>query len=90
MKDYREALGQKGRDVVTGFEGRITGYCTYLTGCDQYLLAPQVKEDGDRSSGHWFDVARVEIAAQDRVTLVDHEGVKQERPPGADKPAPIR
>ena len=90
MKDYREALGQKGRDVVTGFEGRITGYCTYLTGCDQYLLSPEVKQDGDRRDGHWFDVTRVQITAFDRISLVEHEEVTAQAAPGADMPAPIR
>jgi hypothetical protein len=38
------ALGRRGRDVITGFEGVITGHVAYLTGCNQYLLAPPAKD----------------------------------------------
>ena len=35
-------LGIKAKDSITGFQGVITGKVSYLTGCDQYLLAPEV------------------------------------------------
>lgn len=52
-------LGQKARDKVTGFEGIVTGHCSYLTGCDQLLISPPAK-DGDFKDGRWIDVNRLE------------------------------
>jgi hypothetical protein len=37
-------LGRLGRDKITGFQGILIGKCTYLTGCDQYGLAPPAKD----------------------------------------------
>lgn len=40
-------LGQRVRDVVTGFEGIAIGRVVYINGCHQYLVKPQCvhKED---------------------------------------------
>jgi hypothetical protein len=53
-------LGKKAKDKVIGFEGVIIGRCQYLTGCDQYGLAPLAK-DGETKRAEWFDEGRVEI-----------------------------
>ena len=54
-------MGGKYRDVITNFEGVATAFGTYITGCDQILLVPQVREDGKRPDGEWFDIARLEF-----------------------------
>ena len=56
-------LGKKGRDKITGFEGVITGRAQYLTGCDQYVLAPQAK-DGSLPNSQWFDEGRIEVIGE--------------------------
>lgn len=53
-------LGVKARDKITGFEGIITGRAQYITGCDQYVLVPPVK-DGKVGDSQWFDEGRIEI-----------------------------
>lgn len=53
-------LGVKGRDKITGFEGIITGRAQYITGCDQYVLVPTMK-DGKIEAAQWFDEGRIEI-----------------------------
>lgn len=53
-------LGQKAKDKITGFEGIIIGKCIYLTGCNQYGLAPACK-DGEVKATQWFDEGRIEI-----------------------------
>jgi hypothetical protein len=62
-------LGKKARDVVTGFKGTITGYVQYLTGCNQYLLVPQVKEDGSTIDSCWYDDKRIEILDDAAIVL---------------------
>jgi len=58
-------MGTTGEDIITGFKGVITGYCHYLTGCDQLCLQPAIKKGKDVKhevpAGSWFDVNRVKI-----------------------------
>lgn len=53
-------LGVKARDKITGFEGIIIGRAQYITGCDQYVIAPKAKK-GRCESAQWFDEGRVEV-----------------------------
>lgn len=75
-------LGKKLKDKITGFTGIATGKATYITGCDQYLLAPQCAENGSFIDGHWFDEGRLEII-DDSLKLE----VAADKP-GCDKEAP--
>ena len=77
-------LGRKMRDVITGFTGRVVGYVTYLTGCNQALLTPQVDKEGKPVEAEWFDEQRLEYV-DDSVIELDNG-----RNPGFDKPAPKR
>jgi hypothetical protein len=55
-------LGDKARDRVTGFEGIVTGYHEWITGCDTVTLTPPVDKDGkERESKGSYDVNRVEV-----------------------------
>ena len=47
-------LGQKVQDSITGFVGRVTGRCEYITGCTQVLIQPPIKADGDFVESRWF------------------------------------
>jgi hypothetical protein len=63
-KDKREnkfTLGLLAKDKITGFTGTMTGFCRYLTGCDQYLLSPSVDKDGKHVEARWFDENRLNI-----------------------------
>lgn len=53
-------LGCTYKDVVHGIQGVATGVVTYLTGCDQVLIASANKEK-DEIKSNWFDVSRVEL-----------------------------
>lgn len=77
-------IGTTQRDRITGFEGLVTGYCTYISGCNQALLVPKVGEKGEFKESHWFDVQRLEQVGTDVLTL-DNGAT-----PGLDKAAPKR
>lgn len=53
-------LGVFAKDVVTGFEGVVTAHCRYLTGCDQYCLAPRSNGVSFNES-RWFDESRIQV-----------------------------
>lgn len=54
-------LGVKAKDKLTGFEGVVYGRAQYLTGCDQYILVPEIDKDGKVQDNHWFDEGRLQI-----------------------------
>ena len=54
-------LGQKVKDVVTGFTGIATSKIEYLNGCIQYCVKPKVRKDGKYPDGEWFDDSQLEV-----------------------------
>ena len=76
-------LGQKAKDIITGFEGIITGRAQYIYGCDQYCLVPPVI-DGKPGEGQWFDEGRLEIIGRG----VLPEDVQVDKPGGPQMDAP--
>ena len=76
-------LGQKAKDKVTGFEDIIVGRIEYLTGCDQYGLAPPAK-DGKTNDTQWFDEGRIVITGPG-VTAAD---VASAKPGGVNRDRP--
>lgn len=77
-------LGSQVKDRITGFKGVVTGYCAYLSGCNQALVAPKVTKDGSFKQGEWFDVQRLERVGTSVVVL------ENGATPGHDRPAPKR
>lgn len=77
-------FGKTYRDRITGFIGVATGQCSYITGCNQVLLAPHAKPDGDVAEPRWFDVDRVEDAGQKQIQLGNATSV------GPDRQAPVK
>lgn len=75
-------IGRLGTDNITGFSGRITGRCEYITGCNQLLISPETKE-GAYVEPHWFDEQRVAVSGDQ--LILPNEGS-----PGPDKAAPKR
>lgn len=54
-------LGDKVRDIVTGFTGIATSYSRALTGCDSVGVLAPVQGDGQKSAHRWVDVACIEV-----------------------------
>jgi len=80
-----ELFGRQVTDKVTGFTGVATGYCQYISGCNQVLVTPPVGPAGEHREGHWIDEQR--LVVDDLVSpIVLDNGAS----PGFDKPAPVR
>jgi hypothetical protein len=86
----RLEFGLKVRDQLTGFEGLVTGYAKYITGCDQFLVTPGVDEKGGMREGRWFDDQRLEVLEAPAVVLKDPRAVVDRGRNGADTPAPVK
>ncbi len=79
-------LGKKVKDIITGFEGIVTGRAQYITGCDQLLVQP-ISKSGEYIEGRWFDDMRLDVVDDD-VLEICKEGKNGK--PGADIPAPVK
>lgn len=76
-------MGQKVKDKITGFTGVVTARCQYISGCNQSLVQPPVKDDGTFVDSKWFDEDRLEALDAPKVAV-------EVTNPGFDIPAPIR
>jgi hypothetical protein len=85
VEKIMDILGHTVEDKITGFSGIATAYVTYLTGCNQVLVAPRQLPDGKPQEACWFDVQRL---------MIDHATPKivleNDKTPGCDIPAPVR
>lgn len=55
-------LGDKVKDVVTGFEGVVIGITQWLTGCDTCSVQPgKISKDGKLSEATCFDRNRLVV-----------------------------
>jgi len=85
MTEAEKILGATVKDRVTGFKGVATGYCIYLTGCNQVCVCPPVDGDGKTREASWFDVQRLEIDTAQAFIRLDNE-----KAPGFGAPPPSR
>jgi hypothetical protein len=77
-------LGREVRDTITGFQGVVTGYVKYLTGCNQCLVVGKAK-DGKPGETAWFDEQRMVVDLATPAVVLDNA-----ESPGFDRPAPRR
>ena len=84
-------FGRKYRDRITGFQRTCTGKASYISGCDQVLLAAPVDEKGayrDTSPrrwppAHWFDDERlIDVESEQAVERTSRRGGPQQEPTG--------
>jgi hypothetical protein len=80
-------LGNWVEDKITGFAGYAVGKVVYISGCNQVLVQPKVKENGEFQDSRWVDEQRLQVLnrATGMENLLDNTAT-----PGADTPAPRR
>lgn len=87
MDDYEEKfyLGDKVRDLVTGFEGIAISKVVYLNGCIQYCVKPPVDENGKMIEGEYIDIEQLELVESGVINTdyVYSGGYKSDTPPTA-------
>ena len=77
-------MGRKVKDKITGFTGIVTGYVSYISGCNQVLITPSVDKDGKIKESEWVDEQRVKILPGKTIALNNSQGA------GFGPPAPKR
>lgn len=74
-------FGRTYRDRISGFVGTATGFCSYISGCDQVLLVPPAK-DGELKAAHWFDDERlIDVATEKAIRRTSRKGGPEQSPP---------
>jgi hypothetical protein len=54
-------LGDRAKDVISGFSGIVTGRAVYLNGCVHILINSQSLGDKGEPKSEWFDEPRVKL-----------------------------
>ena len=86
VKSFKVQLGSTVEDVITGFRGTVTGLVSYITGCDQALVAPRgLDSEGKLRDSHWCDIQRLTVDPSVPRIVLDNGST-----PGPDKEAPKR
>lgn len=58
-------MGDKVKDVISGFEGVATGRAEYLHGCVKILVEPEgLQESGKPIGAEWFDEQRLDASSE--------------------------
>lgn len=69
------------RDRITGFEGKCTGFASYISGCDQVLIVPGLDKDGKHQQGLWLDDDRlIDVELEKKVQRSSRKGGPQQAP----------
>lgn len=75
-------LGQKVRDVVTGYTGIAVSATEFLQGCRRIGVQTLVKEDGSIPDEYGFDEPCLEVVSSGISAFVARMNPKTKEPPG--------
>lgn len=81
MENFREKIGLTGTDKITGYTGIITGFCAYITGCDQFGITAKSSET-EMGKTCWIDENRIEFSGE-RLELDTTEAKGAMEPPNS-------
>ncbi len=80
LPDYIFNMGDKVKDVVTGYTGIVVTRIDYMTGCNHYGVESVVEKPGDEPKYQNCDEQRLELVEAGAVNLV-RKYEKEEKPP---------
>lgn len=76
-------LGQKARDIVSGFTGVAVARTEWMNGCTRVTLQPPIDKDGKMLDQHTFDEPNL-------VVVEDTPSVNHDANRGGPRPEPQR
>ena len=83
MKKSEIELGNKVKDIVTGFEGIAVSKVEYLNGCVQFCIKPLKGKDGKMPEGEYIDQQQLSVVSVGvAVKVKDTGGVMGDTPKG--------
>jgi hypothetical protein len=73
MKHQSIQLGDRVKDLVTGFTGVVTARCEYINGCVQFGVSPPC-ENGKMQETQYIDYKRLKIRGKRTILPVEDTG----------------
>ena len=77
-------LGQKVKDLATGFEGITISKVRYYNGCVQYCVIPTITDKSKRPDGEYIDEGQLEVIGDG--LLATKKQVKNTKPDDTYRP----
>jgi len=72
-RELKFKLGDKVRDIISGYEGTVTATTQWFNGCNRYRIEPNhLKPDGELLEDQTFDEEQLEIIETDAINLPDN------------------
>lgn len=59
--NWRFKLGEKVKDIITGWKGTVTARIEYLNGCLQYCVESKVDKEGKMKKAPYIDEGQLEL-----------------------------
>ena len=59
--EYKFGQGVRVKDIISGYEGVVTGMSSWITGCNQYSVSPGLDDKGEFRDNQWLDEDRLRI-----------------------------
>ena len=81
-------LGDKGKDIITGFEGICIAKFFWINGCVRADLQPQQMHEGKLVKSESFDVQQIEVTEKGCVKLKGVSYREQPKKVGTGGPMP--
>lgn len=82
---FKFSNGDRLKDVITFYEGIVTGAACYITGCNQYLITAMPKDKFSDAERVWIDEGRLVLMQSQAVKL---DAPKSDNERGSDISAP--
>ncbi len=70
-------LGDKVKDVITGFEGMAVAKIEYINGCIRYEVKPDKLKDSKTVESEWIDIQQLKV-----VKAGAFKPIQRQNPPG--------
>jgi hypothetical protein len=85
------SLGDKVRDVVTGFEGIVIARTDWLNGCVRFVVQPdKIEKNGKQPEGVSIDEQQLEVLEAGKIKLRAHLEERAAPKTGGPMPEPRR
>lgn len=83
-------LGDRVRDLISGFEGIVVGRTEWLFGCTRIGVSPGKLHEGKTIDSEWFDVQQLELVEKKALKRQSEEAKEPESKPGGPRKDPTQ
>ncbi len=87
MKFEKVSLGDKVKDVITGYQGTVIAKTEWMNGCHRVTVQSEgLKEDGSARESHHCDVQQIELLEESELPKSKRSGGPRPNPSRTNNP----